>query len=249
MSRARSSSRNNQRLRTRKDLLSAAGRLLKKGRRLTMDDVAQEAMVSRATAYRYFPNLDALLVEAPLDGAVPDPAVLFADDPSVDPADRLDRAETALHEMIYRNEAQLRAMVVHSLRQSLADGKHRIPVRQNRRTPIIEAALAPVRSRLGDATYARLCAALSLVFGTESMLIFRDIVPLSAADARKVKSWALKALVQRALEESAESEKPEIPKKPEEPDHKGSQGRSRNSAVAAEPIARRQTTGRRRGVR
>lgn len=202
MSRKQISPRSNQRLRTRKDLLDAAGRLLRERQSLTMEEVAREAMVSRATAYRYFPNLDSLLVEAPLDGAVPDAMDLFADDPTADPIERLDRAEAALHEMIYKNEARLRAMVVHSLKQWLDDREHRIPVRQNRRTPIIEAALAPVRERFDEATYARLCAALALVFGTESMLVFRDVVPLSEPDARQVKSWALKALVRAALEDS-----------------------------------------------
>ena len=41
--------------------------------------VAEEALVSRATAYRYFPSVDALLVEAPLDGATPNPDELFRD--------------------------------------------------------------------------------------------------------------------------------------------------------------------------
>ena len=49
----------NQELRTRKDLLLAARRLLKQGLRPTMDEVAKEALISRATAYRYFKNVDA----------------------------------------------------------------------------------------------------------------------------------------------------------------------------------------------
>src|SRR5688572_19583990 len=143
--------RTNQRHRTRKDLLAAAGRLLKQGRTPDMDEVAREAMVSRATAYRYFPTIEQLLVEAPLDGAVPDPSDVFNGDVSTDPAQRVDKAEAALHEMCYRNAAQLRVMLAASLERttkgasgSAADG---IPVRQNRRSPLIEAALAPSRDR------------------------------------------------------------------------------------------------------
>ena len=62
------SGRPNQTSRTRKDLLQAASRLMKQGRRITLEDVAEEALVSRATAYRYFSSVDALLVEAPIDG-------------------------------------------------------------------------------------------------------------------------------------------------------------------------------------
>ena len=88
---------------------------------------------------------------------------------------------------MYKNEAQLRALVAHSLKRRLDDGKDRLPVRQNRRVPLIEAALAPARDRLDEASYARLCSALALVFGTESMLVFRDVAPLSENDARRVK--------------------------------------------------------------
>jgi AcrR family transcriptional regulator len=196
------SPRDRQRLRTRKDLLAAAARLLKEKQQVTMDDVAREAMVSRATAYRYFPTLDALLVEAPLDGATPDPADLFAGDASKDPVERVDRAEAALHAMTYQNEAQLRAMLAHALRQWIADPDHATPIRQNRRTRLIEAALAPARERLDRATYERLCAALALVLGTESMLVFRDVVPLAPDEARRVKSWAARTLVLAALAES-----------------------------------------------
>ena len=197
----------NQRHRTRKDLLAAAGRLLKRGRTPDMDDVAKEAMVSRATAYRYFPTIEQLLVEAPLDGAVPDPQDVFAGDSSTDPAQRVDKAEAALHEMCYRNAAQLRVMLAASLERTTkranGSGADGIPVRQNRRSPLIEAALAPSRDRFTDATYKRLCAALALIFGTESMIVFEDVLGLDEKTARKVKSWAARALVRAAMDESA----------------------------------------------
>ncbi|MFN3628321.1 MAG: TetR family transcriptional regulator, partial [Parvibaculum sp.] len=51
----RSEARANQKRRTRKDLLQAAARLLKEGRNPSLEEIAEEALVSRATAYRYFP--------------------------------------------------------------------------------------------------------------------------------------------------------------------------------------------------
>jgi methylphosphotriester-DNA--protein-cysteine methyltransferase len=62
-----------QRQRTRKDLLQAASRLLKEGRRPSLDEVAEAASVSRATAYRYFPGMEALLLEASLESPFPKP--------------------------------------------------------------------------------------------------------------------------------------------------------------------------------
>ena len=198
MSRPRGPS--NQELRTRKDLLLAASRLMKQGRTPTMDEVAEEALVSRATAYRHFPKIEALLVEAPLDAAITDPSELFAKDSSDDVEERIDRAEASLHAMVYQNEAQLRIMLANSIRRDLTDDS--IPARQNRRLPLIEAALAPARHRFPEADYERLCAALALIFGTESMIVFRDVLGIDSDTARTVKSWAVRALVHAALQDS-----------------------------------------------
>lgn len=209
--------RPNQRRRTRKDLLAAAARLLAKGggRVPDMDEVAAEALVSRATAYRYFPSIEALLIEAPLDGDAPDPEGVFAGDTSTDPVQRVDKAEAMLHEMCYRNETQLRLMLISSLERAARGeqsggrsgggsrgGSGGVPIRQNRREGLIHAALAPARSRFSDAAYKRLCASLALLFGVESMIVFSDVLGVDKKAARKVKSWAARALVEAALEES-----------------------------------------------
>jgi AcrR family transcriptional regulator len=190
--------RSNQELRTRKDLLLAASRLLKRGRRPSMDDVAEEALVSRATAYRHFRSVDALLREAPIDAAVVDPEELFAADGSDDVEVRIDRAEGSLHEVVYDNETQLRILLANSIGRDTSDDT--LPPRQNRRLPLIQAALAPLRHRLGGENYERLCAALAVFFGPESMIVFRDVLGIDKDTARAVKSWAVRALVRAALE-------------------------------------------------
>ncbi len=190
----------NQRLRTRKQLLEAAQRLLKEGRKPTIAEVAEAALVSRPTAYRYFPNVEALLAEAPLDADLPGAQQIFADDGSTDPAERVDRAEAALHEMSYRNERQLRVWLGNLLLRTPGNAEE--PRRQNRRTALIAAALAPSREAFDRATYKRLSAALAILFGTESMIVCRDVLEIEPAEARKVKSWAIHALVEAALRES-----------------------------------------------
>ena len=190
----------NQRRRTRKDLLAAAGRLLKSGGTPDMDAIAKEAMVSRATAYRYFPTLESLLVEAPIDGVVPTPESVFAGDASTDPADRVAKAEAVMHEAVWRNETQLRVMLAASLdRKAKGEAADGIPVRQNRRSALIAAALAPAKSQFTSANYEKLTAALALIIGTEALVVFRDVLGVDEKTARKVKTWAAKALVQAAL--------------------------------------------------
>jgi AcrR family transcriptional regulator len=191
--------RPNQKSRTRKDLLQAAARLVKQGRKPSLDEIAEEALVSRATAYRYFPRVEALLLEASLDVAVPEADDLFEAGSSDDPVSRLERVDTALHNVILANEAQFRMMLVHSLRRGVTgetDGD--LPARQNRRTPLIEAALEPARNRFKPAALKTLSKALALIIGTESMVVFKDVLQLDDSDARKVKRWAIRALVDAA---------------------------------------------------
>src|SRR3979490_1537088 len=55
--------RHRQKNRTRRALLDAAAELMRQGREPTVAEVAEVAEVSRATAYRYFPTQESLLVE------------------------------------------------------------------------------------------------------------------------------------------------------------------------------------------
>jgi len=191
--------RPNQKTRTRKDLLQAASRLVKQGRSPTLEEVAEEALVSRATAYRYFPSAEALLVEAAVDVAVPEPEVFFRGEASRDPVVRLQRVETALYDMILANEPLLRTMLAHTIQRDIrADEIGRLPSRQNRRTPLIEAALEPARDQFKPGALKILSSALALIMGPEATIVVKDVLQLNDADARKMKRWAIRALVEAA---------------------------------------------------
>lgn len=204
MPEAAKNGRAKQRTRTRKDLLRAASRLMRQGVSPTLEAVAEEALVSRATAYRYFPNVEALLVEATVDVAVPEPTEILADEVSQDPVVRLHRVETALHDMIVENEAALRAMLAITIQQGMrATDDDSLPKRQNRRTPLIEAAIEPARHLFTPSALKLLSRALALIMGPEGVIVSKDVLQLEDAEARKVKRWAIRALVEAAKKPSA----------------------------------------------
>ncbi len=195
--------RPNQLRRTRKDLLQAAARLTRQGRNPSLEEVAEEAMVSRATAYRHFPDVNALIVEATLDIDTPRAEQLFADG-AEDPVTRMERVDVALETMIRDNEVALRLMMKHALERSVkpsADAS--VPIRQNRRTPLIDAALAPTRRQFRPTALKTLSRALALVVGTEAMLVLKDVLRLDEAEARRVRRWAIRALIDGARKPGA----------------------------------------------
>jgi len=191
--------RSNQRRRTRKDLLQAAARLMKEGRKPSLEEIAEEALVSRATAYRYFPGLDALLLEASLDVAVPEPAALFRGVPTDDPVARVEMVDGALEAMIRANEPALRMLLAHALQP----GEDNSPTRQNRRSPLIEAALIPVAGQFVPAALDRLAKALALVVGTEAHIVFKDVLQIDEEEARTIRRWMIRSLVAAARNNSA----------------------------------------------
>lgn len=191
--------RPNQRKRTRKDLLQAAARLMQQGRTPSLEEIAAEALVSRATAYRYFTSAEAVMTEATLDMAVPEVDVVLRGAPPDDPAARVERVDAMFHDMTLANETALRMMLVHTLeRRARGDGDGTLPARQNRRSPLIEAALEPVRRRFPPAQFKLLCRALAIVIGTESMIVTKDVLQLDDEEARRVRRWAIRALIDAA---------------------------------------------------
>lgn len=195
----RSGGRVNQRLRTRKDLLDAASRLMREGRKPSFEEIAEAALVSRATAYRYFPGLEALLFEAGLDLAIPTPEAFFGDDASTDPAARLRRLDAALFRMIAESEAPMRMLLARSLQRSVdPDHDPAVPVRQNRRRGLIDAALEPARDAFDEDRLDLLKKALVLVLGIEAEVTFKDVVRVDAAEAERIRHWMIAALIAAA---------------------------------------------------
>lgn len=194
--------RANQKARTRQAIVRAAGALLAKGAKPSLDEIAEEAKVSRATAYRYFPGLDALLSEAAVDLMLPQAADLFASGAPSDPFERLALVDETFDKACRAQEVPLRLMLARILERSIGRAPDEPPLRQNRRVPLLEKALAPLEARLGRARVARLSQALAMIVGTEGFLALTDVVGLDEDEAREVRRWAIDALVAAALNEA-----------------------------------------------
>lgn len=192
------SGRDAQRARTRKAIVRAAAGMLERGERPDLEAVAAEAGVSRATAYRYFPGIDALLSEAAVDALMPEPGDLF-DGAVADPAVRLAMVDAAITGAIRQREMPLRLMLAQVLERSARGGVDGIPLRQNRRTPLIEKALEPLGPRLSPENRQRLIGALAMVIGSEGHIALKDVLGLEPEQADAVRQWAITALLGAAL--------------------------------------------------
>ncbi len=192
--------RHRQKARTRVALVAAARDLLAAGRTPTVEQAAAATGISRATAYRYFPNRWELLAAAHPEV---EKRSLLGPEPPADPEVRLDRMVVALAEMFLAAEPAYRAMLRLALEPDPAD-RGELPLRQGLRIPWIEDALAPLEEQLAPAELRRLVHALAATVGIEALVTLTDLVGLPAEDAVEVMRWSARSLLRAALAEAEE---------------------------------------------
>jgi AcrR family transcriptional regulator len=170
--------RTEQKQRTRAALVVAARELVAAGHTPTVEAAADAAAVSRATAYRYFPNQRALLAAAHPETAVDS---LLPPDAPADPEQRLELVVRRQHELLLETEAQLRTMLRLSLDGDVDTAE--LPLRQGRVIPWLTEALEPLRGRLGDAELHRLVLAIRSATGVEALVWLVDVGGLDRDEA------------------------------------------------------------------
>src|SRR5215468_100027 len=184
-----------QKLRTRQALMDTAVELVKAGRRPSVSAVADQAGVSRATAYRYFPSQDLMLSEAMIRAAagVTPNTLMPAGTLTADPAKVAAAITRQAGRFSLDHEERLRT----ALRLSLdPQSGYERPGRRGR---WIEDILAAAGDRLDPPAPARLSAALHLVLGIDPIIELTDIAGLDRAEALDVLEWVAATLVQASL--------------------------------------------------
>jgi AcrR family transcriptional regulator len=186
------SGRTNQKARTREALIAATRELLAQGVVPTMDGAAAAASISRTTAYRYFPNMPALLA-----AAYPhvEQRSLLGEDPPQDPAARLRIVVEDHTHRILENEPEMRAVLRLSLRGIRPP---ELPMHRGLRIAWIEDALAPLRGQMPQDELQQLIHGIGATLGIEAFVWLTDIAGLPREQAAAtIRSNAL-ALLQAA---------------------------------------------------
>jgi AcrR family transcriptional regulator len=180
-------------MRTRRAIIEAAADLVRQNHAPTVAEAAERALVSRATAYRYFPTQQSLLIEVQADAAQlsPDEVLAGAGD---DIAERAEAISRAITRMVLADEALFRNQI--RISQELWFGRNGdTPVREGRRLAWIDRALAPAATRLPKTTLATLRNALAAVIGVEPVVSLRDVCRLSPQATEDSLAWTARTIV------------------------------------------------------
>jgi AcrR family transcriptional regulator len=174
--------RTNQRRRTHTAIVGAARTLVLTGAEVTMPAVAKAALVSEATAYRYFPDLVSLLREA-LEGTWPEPAEAMKPVAgTADPVERIGFATEFLLREVLARQGAVRAMISASVLRPENAGQ----ARPGRRFGLIDYALAPLDQApdvIAPAMLGQLKQDLAIIVSAEALFVFTDMCGFSPEEA------------------------------------------------------------------
>lgn len=183
--------RANQKARTRQAIIDACRELTGSGAEVTMPAVARRAMVSEATAYRYFPDLVSVLQEA-LKGLWPEPAEALAPvADSGDPAERVAFAARHLLAGVHAYQGSVRAMIAHTIAARPPEQSPEQPpgrsagrsARPGYRFGLIDHALAPFEGALDPGAMTQLKLDLAVAISAEAFFTLTDLCGLPPEEA------------------------------------------------------------------
>jgi AcrR family transcriptional regulator len=174
--------RTNQKARTRRAIIEACRQLIRGGQPVTMPDVAKAALVSEATAYRYFPDLASLISQALLEDWPTPAEALQPVASSADPVERVAFATRFLLQGVAERQTVVRAMIAATISRPDFAARARPGIRFG----LIEYALAPFLDTL-EATNPKAASQLrrdlAIVVSADALFCLTDLCGLSTDDA------------------------------------------------------------------
>ncbi|WP_246201813.1 TetR/AcrR family transcriptional regulator [Budvicia diplopodorum] len=193
------------RARTQNKLIGTAMSMLEQGWFPSITELATEAGVSRATAYRYFPT-QSVLVSSIVDESLGPIQDWSPKEETV--GERISALLEFAYPQMEKHEGALRAALQVSLQQwaalraqKLDKENNQLFVRGNRKR-LVELASEPLKGKISTEELVRMKHAFSLIYGSEVFLVFKDIWNLDLGQIQNIVQWMGKAIV-RQVEEDA----------------------------------------------
>lgn len=186
--------RKKQKIKTRSILLKTAQKLMAKGTNFSLEDVAKEAKVSRATIYRYYSNIDVLSAEAGLDLNTESPMAINKKLQHLDTSKKILAIQAYFNQLTVNHEAAFRKYlsIVLALDSPLAK-------RGARRPKTLELALAQKDLGLDQNQTQNLANIASVLMGIEAFITTKDVCGLSNEASKQTLQWGLEMVLKGVL--------------------------------------------------
>nr|WP_024965816.1 TetR/AcrR family transcriptional regulator [Pantoea sp. IMH] len=191
------------RARTRRLLIETAMKMFDSGAFPSITEVAHEAQLSRATAYRYFPTQSALVSAIVTETLSP---IKSWRPTREEVGERIDELLTFAFPRMLAHEGTLRAALHLSLTQwaqsQATDKPEKEKLVRGNRKALLQHVVEPLNAELPPEMVQRVVQSLSLVYGSEIFLVMKDIWGCDNEQLEDIGKWIAKAIVRQAREEA-----------------------------------------------
>ncbi|TDQ33145.1 TetR/AcrR family transcriptional regulator [Zeaxanthinibacter enoshimensis] len=191
-----------QKLETRSQILEAAREIMKAKKKLSLEEVARQAGISRATIYRYFPNVDLLIIEASLDIHYVSPEELAEKVASKTIDEGFLYIQEYFNKLTLTHEPVFRQYLSAVLQESLASKKK---LRGGRRIAALETLMATYEGEMDEETLENL-KNISAILMVDAIMTGKDVCGLASDKISHTLRWGLEMIlkgIQADMKESA----------------------------------------------
>lgn len=182
------SGRSKQKLKTRAKIVECARHFFREGKEITLEAIADEAGVSRATIYRYYSSADLLLNEVGIE--LQSPEDLYRQVKDLDFREQLLGIQDYFNQRTTRYEEGFRK----HLGAMLSSGTSS-PERGARRIATLQKTLQHLPVELSGNEKKYLLASAAVLMDIEPLIVTKDICRLDNDESLRALRWALEMIL------------------------------------------------------
>ena len=186
--------RKTQKLKTRDKILKSTQKLLEKNKDISLEDVAKEADISRATIYRYYSSIDVLAAEAVLDLNTKSSEDLYDEVAGKDLKEAILSMQDYYNQLTIDNESGFRKYM-----SVVLNNDHSDKMRGARRKKSLLMLLENKAKHMSAQDKENLENIATVLMGVEAFVVTKDVCGLNNEESKKLLNWGMEKLLESIL--------------------------------------------------
>jgi len=186
--------RKTQKLKTRDKILRSTQKLLEKNKDISLEDVAKEADISRATIYRYYSSIDVLAAEAVLDLNTKSSEDLYDEVAGKNLEEAILSMQDYYNQLTIDNESGFRKYM-----SVVLNNDHSDKMRGARRKKSLMMLLDSKAQHMSAEEKENLANIATVLMGVEAFVVTKDVCGLDNEESKKLLNWGMERLLESIL--------------------------------------------------